>query len=237
MFLKTWCGALAAVACTIVIGGRPAAASAAPVIDVDNLVLEPAGTTGWNGLAVFSFIGNQQAQDWTVGVSGTLARIDLFTDAYGPAFDAILSVYGGASTIHEMGTVFLGSATVASTSLPGAVAPDVASWDFSALNIHADAGDILTFVMTPAFTCSATCAQGWDDVYAFQPSGASASGYTGGDTFGISPALGQFVQGASFNFRTWMTPPGAVPEPGEWTMLLVGLGSLGALARRRRACP
>lgn len=56
--------------------------------------------------------------------------------------------------------------------------------------------------------------------------GAGGSGLAGGGG------------GGSFVFQTYVAPtapvPGPVPEPATWGMMIIGLGGIGTLLRRRR---
>ena len=212
--------------------GLAAPAFAAPVIDVDKILLEPPGSTGAGGLGVFNFLSLNQAQTWTVGLTGTLDRVDLFGEAYGPTFDAVLSVFGGSSDIRVPGTNFLGAVTLPSMDI---VFDGVTSFDFSALNIKANAGDILTMEIGGRFSCVSDCNQSWVILDRFEPSGARVR-YADGFTFAITPS-GAFFQDATFNFRTLMTPTdvgATVPEPGAWSLTILGFASLGAILRERR---
>ncbi|GAA3894923.1 hypothetical protein GCM10022276_12540 [Sphingomonas limnosediminicola] len=85
-------------------------------------------------------------------------------------------------------------------------------------------------------------------VYPFELDGftdvltASAAGLTPGATYTLSFNIADvgdanydsavFVQGGTIG--TTPTPPGAVPEPSTWAMMLAGFGAIGFAARRGR---
>jgi hypothetical protein len=55
-----------------------------------------------------------------------------------------------------------------------------------------------------------------------------------GDYFAAVGGLG--TGGVAYTMSiTGLTPVSPIPEPGEWAMMLCGLGVVGAIARRRRA--
>ena len=51
-------------------------------------------------------------------------------------------------------------------------------------------------------------------------------------TASIDPTFSSAAQGGSFSFSPGVTSP--VPVPASWTLMLLGLGALGATVRRRR---
>ena len=71
---------------------------------------------------------------------------------------------------------------------------------------------------------------------------ASATGLTAGATYTLSFIVGDvgdtrydsavLIQGGTVG--TTQTPPGAVPEPSTWAMMLLGFGAVGYTMRRRR---
>jgi hypothetical protein len=72
---------------------------------------------------------------------------------------------------------------------------------------------------------------------------ASATGLTPGANYTLSFIIGDagdtnydsavFVQGGTIG--TIQTPPGAVPEPSTWAMMLLGFGAIGAVLRRGKS--
>jgi len=232
--------------------GFAATAASAATVDVDNLLVGPSGT-GVTGLGALSAVTPPQPprtnfalQTWTVGLTGTLAQIDLFggvgssysTDGVtytggGPSdfeFDVTLTILGGG-TVFQPGTQALGAVTRRASDI---VNFGVTSFDLSALNIYATAGTVLTWRMSVEACPTVYCVQNWANWNDFTATGGgSTNGYAGGAAFLESDGVTYFYGPKDLNFRTSMT----VPEPASWALMIAGFGLTGAALRRRRPTP
>jgi hypothetical protein len=212
-------------------GAVAGSAHAAATIDVDNLLLQPAGTNSWSGFDADTFSGFLFGQTWTVGVGGQLSEIDLVGQTQGTeGFDVTLSVLGGA-TASLPGTHLLGSVTKHSSDI---VTNGMTAFDLSSLHIDAAVGEILTWEMSVA-PCAAAwpgCLHDWINWTEFRPSNETTPAYPGGFAFGSSPAFPLIYDFDDANFRTWMSS--SVPEPAVWLMCLLGFASAGVALRRQR---
>jgi len=204
----------------------------AAVVDVDNFVTPPGGGffTG-SGMYVDAATHSVMGQTWTVGISGQLTQIDLFTEVYGSQpIDVTFAVYRTPDVLTP-GSDLLGSLTLSSTDL---VDYGVMSFNLSTLNINALAGDILSWKMSLAPCPTPTpCDNFVVNRHDFN-GGPAAPAYDGGWAFfsnDIHPIVYQF---SDHNFRTWVSAA-EVPEPQTWALLILGFGGAGAALRRRRA--
>lgn len=233
-----------ALAAAVVVLGS-GAAQAATAIDVDNL-LEGPTNLGGSGFGASSRVLEDDRrtfsayQTWTVGKSGTLDKIDIFGNAVrswsldgvnfvqDEDFLVTLTVYGGGS-VYSPGAVELGSVSKSASEL-GAIFKTT-SFDFSALQISAAVGDVLTFHMSVE-ECAEIyyCEAGWMNMYLINGIG-DTGGYSEGAGYSKS-AFGLNYSPMDANFRTWMS---AVPEPSTWAMMITGFGLTGAALRRRVA--
>lgn len=227
-------------------------AAAAPVIDVDNLLVPtpPSSTLGSGVYAgdyqsLTTSASNLAFQTWTVGTTGRLAQIDLFGGAYSgyssdgvifqaslpvPDFDVTLTILGGGVGLAP-GNQVLGSVTRSAASL---TQNGVTSFDLLALNIFATAGTALTLQMAVE-GCPSYCSRGWYNTSAFN-GGGNTYGYADGRMWArVSGNL--YEQFGDMNFRTWAEAPpqpGAVPEPAAWALMTLGFLSAGVAVRRSR---
>lgn len=198
----------------------PAAANAAPVIDQQNTV--PLGSFA---------AGEEQAQTFTVGLTGQLTSIDIFLRgeiiAPGPVFSGdpltvrLLPTVGGAPD-NDVSNA-LGTVVVAGSSLPTVHA--FHNIDFSSFNINVTAGDELAWQIIGNY--SAPIATG--DTY------TGGSRYCRGTEFACTTPNWLQLSGQDFGFRTYVdTGATAVPAPGAVAILGLALAGVG-LARRRHA--
>lgn len=235
----------AAIALTAHIG----VASAASLIDVDNLLIVGPYQSASGPAAVSNVrFGVRQEdpvyQTWAVGTAGRLDRIDIVGMAWGRRalsegayyddlnFTLTLGVYRGGSA-GVPGAVEVGAISKSASEL--GFGPSLASFDFSPYDISAFEGEVLTFKMfVEACPDMFECGNSWGSLNDLNSAGTT-NGYLGGGAF-VEFGSGYYPigDGQDLNFRTWMS---AVPEPATWAMMVIGFGGLGAMVRtsRRRA--
>jgi len=233
---KQLCAALAGAGCL----AFALPAEAAAVVDVDNYkAFTPvsgfeASSYYQGGAFPFDYLHTNLYQTWTVGTSGYLAGIDIYGRYQGAGGNFRLEVFkggnptaGGAfSSANLLGGV---SRPFATPQPPGLAYP--ISFDFSAANIFAEAGDKLTFRMSVDPCATPTCVRRFT-TYSNGSGGQTTNGYAGGGLFTKQGFGGITALNTDANFRTFMT---AVPEPSTWAILIVGFGVAGSALRRRRA--
>jgi hypothetical protein len=225
-----------------------ATTASAATIDVDNLLVGET-TNGSTGLAALSALTHPDFprtmyayQTWTVGQAGKLAQVDLVSSpssAYsddggfytgGPPFpfDVTLTILGGG-TAFTPGNVVLGSITMSANDIVG---QGVTAFDFSDQHIAAAAGTLLTWRMSVEACPALYCAQVWSNTNDFSFSGGgNTNGYAGGGAFVEENGVLYNFSHVDLNFRTWMA---AVPEPGTWSLMILGFMGVGGALRRQR---
>ena len=239
--MNKFCIALAALSLA-------ATTASAATIDVDNLLVGEI-TDSATGLGALSALTHPDFprtvyayQTWTVGQSGKLAQVDLFSSpssAYsddggvydgGPPFpfDVTLTILGGG-TAFAPGDQVLGSIT---KSADDVVSLGVTAFDFSDQGIFAAAGTLLTWRMSVEACPALYCVQAWTNTNDFSGSGGgNTNGYAGGGAFGEENGVLYNFNHIDLNFRTWM----AVPEPATWGLMILGFMGVGGMLRRERA--
>jgi hypothetical protein len=197
-------------------------ALAVPVVDQENVF-----TISQNsGFAA----GAEQAQTFTVGVTGQLTSIDIFLRAEiianGPVFSTdpltvrLLPTIGGAPDNNIANA--LGEVIVAGGDLPTVHA--FHNVDFSAFNIDVTAGDVFAWQIVGNY--SAPIRTG--DTY------AGGTRYCRGTEIACTNPNWLQLSGQDFGFRTYVeTDVVEAPEPA--TLMILGMGLMGlGLAQRRR---
>jgi hypothetical protein len=170
----------------------------------------------------------EQAQIFTVGVSGMLSVINLQIRQY---LD-----YGQSSltnpvtvSVRTLSGAFPAS-TLASVSVPASsipTNPSPATWvsaDFSSALLLLSAGEQLAIVVTSAQTETFTANYGW--YYS-----GSGSGYANGDSVGRSIGYPWGTHNSDFGFQTYVVP---APEPGAIQLGLLASSTVLVAAWRRR---
>ena len=222
-------------------------ANAAAVVDADNLLLPSHPLHTMSGFGASSLIIPETntrrttpgLQTWTVGTTGRLDRIELYTSTSSShSLDGItfteedfvvtLTVFGG-SLLTDPDAPALGSVTRMSSELSGTAG--VRAFDFSAFGINAQAGDVLTWRMAVE-ACPEVfyCTNIWSNYSDFFDEGTT-NGYAGGALLFKDSGGAYFDGGYDANFRTWMS---AVPEPATWAMMIIGFGAAGSMVRTSR---
>lgn len=218
----------------------------AATIDVDNLLIGD-GKLGSSGIGGSIQIApdvthwGNAFQTWTVGQTGFLSQIDIFSHAVhvwspdgiqwgGQDYDFLvtLTILGGG-TATTPGTTELGSVSKSAAEI-GPITT-TAAFDVSSLGIRASQGDVLTLKMSVDRCEESYCSTTWYSPFIINGIG-NTNGYAGGSAF-TQTKYGQFDFGYAYdlNFRTWMS---AVPEPSTWAMMIVGFGAAGAMIRSTR---
>ena len=161
-------------------------------------------------------------QTFAVGVTGTLAAIEVFVSKPTDIFeDLTLDIRTPAGTLPGLPAATLASATQSPGGLPDYTISTI-RFDVSGAGIDVTAGDFLSFVLSSS--TQHTAPSSYFGIF----SGAEG-GYDGGEGF-----LAQFGDGTNFAtnydmvFRSFVD----VPEPGSLAML--GLGVFGAATAHRR---
>jgi hypothetical protein len=170
-------------------------------------------------------------QSFTVGLSGTLAQIDI------PLF------YSGAPATGGLDFEVLGPSNnlVFSTLINPAIVPDFSlnpsSTDWSQLvqidtasaDIEVTPGEQIKWLIVPGAGASNATLLDYLNGASFSYSGGQSLIAIDGGYYPSSP-------GNSFPFRTYVDtgPVAGVPEPSTWMLAIVGLGILGCALRRGR---
>jgi hypothetical protein len=235
----------AAIGAAIVLTASGGAASAASVVDVDNLLIV-SPYQGASGPAAVSYVrmgGRREDalyQTWTVGAAGRLDRIDIVGMAAGQRaltegahyddlnFTLTLGVYRGG--VDVPGTFELGKVSMSASDL--GFGPSLASFDFSSYDIKAVEGEVLTFKMfVESCPDMFECVNSWGSLNDVNGVGTT-NGYLGGGAFvEFGRRYYPIGDGQDLNFRTWMS---AVPEPSAWAMMIIGFSGVGSMVRTSR---
>lgn len=198
----------------------PTAARAVAVIDQQyDFTSSIANTTNGN-------LG-EVGQTFTVGLAGTLERVDVrmfrLGGIFDPTGDPILSVYntaGGLPTGAPLATATVPEASVPLNPVNNAA--DFVAFDISGAGLQVSPGQVLAFAIRTTSEVGPywlLTDQGQPIEYA---GGAAVSRFPPGAWSSLSPAQ-------DHAFRTWVTP---IPEPQS--VILLGFGAVAMLVARRR---
>lgn len=220
-------------------------AQAAGSIDQSNVAATPdtpsqtiANNLTIPGTGTFDLAGLQFV---TAGVSGQLTQVDL---QLAQALNQGVPVPVGSGVLYIAKNVAIDLSGHATGNVLSQLAFNTniingfntwTSLDVSGLNLNFNAGDQFVIAL-----------EGTDDANAslYRWATTGNSSYAGGDGYlGVdSTAQGNYTWLASgtnvpardYGFRTWVQ---AVPEPGTWLLMIVGLGLIGFVLRREGSKP
>jgi hypothetical protein len=221
MFKFTF-AALAAAACVLVVS--PASAT----VVLDQASIPETGHTPFSGSVGFSVGPNGLGQTFTVGVSGKLdhVAVDVENWSAGPAsdlrFDLLDSSFGSILTRSIAGSA------IPVLDFSGFDVANVINFDLRAAGINVLSGE--QFILKVSSQPGNGAAPVWRASF-----GGSLISYPDPSYSFDFPAgfPGPAQLGNKFGFRTYVET-GAVPEPGAWAMMIMGLGMVGAVARQGR---
>lgn len=172
----------------------------------------------------------QILQTFTVGRTGTLARIDV--QAFGLQLPyGILTLYNGVRGTESFAA--LGTYTFTPLSLSALNSDGLVTVDVSGLNLAVAIGDQLSIGMSAEIPATSVNSLDW------------VVGTTDGFVIDFPNVYeGGFAEQTSNSGGSWTTLVGdaafrthvnVVPEPASWALLIAGFGLTGAVLRRRRA--
>jgi len=193
-------------------GNVGSAAYAEEVLDQENAFFSTLGDTASSETEV--------GQTFTVGVNGTLTRVEVNIAVIGSSstVDALLTIY---NTTGGLPNEELGSALVSSADFPPTW-PAFVPFDVSAFNISAVENEVLAFGIKAAGTGEMIIIRSYADSYAAGV-GVSRS------LLGAPPAPWQIQNDRDYGFRTYVA---VVPEPDS--VILLGLSSAAFVFLLRR---
>lgn len=208
--------------------------AAAPVLDQDSFF--DAGGFRLQASAVETLENGAgarwQAQSVVAGLSGTLARVDLWLIQGGGEEDLLLRIGRGQVTdagFEPFATFVIPRGTVANSIEANAGA--FATVDVSSAGFDLVAGDRFSLFLEAEPGVRFRNNFGWvfgNDI------GTNAVYEPGVNRFSTNFGASWQVTGVDRAFRTWVDPAaGAIPEPGTWAMMVAGFGLVGMAARRR----
>jgi hypothetical protein len=220
-------------------------ALAAVVLDQDSFIT-PVGTS-LTGSSLSSFAPGvlpiagrvrQQVQSLTVGVGGTLARIDL--QLYRNALTStLLEVTVARGTFGTAGYTPIGQFSQAVTAtMADILTGGVTSVDASSLGMVVAPGEVLSLLLSTSIPQSGGSQLFWV---------IGEPGATPGEVVNAPVLDNGFAQITTDGGANWLTVPtdravrtyvatgtAAVPEPQSWALLIAGFGLIGAMVRRQR---
>jgi hypothetical protein len=216
-----------------VVTGLALAITAAPGRATGTLLLDQENVIDTSGGSFSAFLigtvstatDNQVAQTFTVGIGGTLSRVDVQVEREGAEVPLVADLYP------TVGGVPNPSASLAHWSIaPGSVPtspPAFLSLDLGASAFAVLPGDVFAIALSAPGGLFAN-QYGWANDFGT---------YAGGAGYGRLLPSGTFAllrDDADLGFRTFVDVPARVPEPGTLLLLGFGLAELVGLALRCR---
>ncbi len=171
-------------------------------------------------------------QTVTAGVTGILKTVEIQGPFSGSlAGSAVFSLFDGDLT---SGGTLLGTRSVDLASIALANSQFVSAIDVSSFGLGVTPGSIFSFSLSYLGPANGNAGVTIGNLTGFTPMGqpifafnqyAAGTGFQSGNGNPLRPAAWDL------GFRTYVD---AIPEPGNWALMIVGFGLIGSAMRRRR---
>jgi hypothetical protein len=191
--------------------------------------------TDWSNVVTSSTTGGSATGTGGVTYSGELESLVSGYPSYAPAATFSDGSFNGPTSANGIIQLFGGGGTGVDTITfagAGALNPLLSIWSLGA------GGSPASFIFDQAFT---VISGGPSAEYGGGPLGASGETVTGSEANGTIQFLGDIksISWTNPQFENWYgiavgVPGSAVPEPGMWALMMIGVAGLGLALRSRR---